>query len=65
MNLECFLISNGIPQLLPTSFLAILNRINIDDVPAFTRRTALSAMPFVSDLCGVDFHDTNVDFLMP
>ena len=27
---------------------------NTADVPSFTRRTALSAIPFVSDLCGVD-----------
>ena len=27
---------------------------NTADVPSFTLRTALSAIPFVSDLCGVD-----------
>ena len=27
---------------------------NTEDVPSFTLRTALSAIPFVSDLCGVD-----------
>ena len=28
---------------------------NTAEVPSFTLRTALSAIPFVSDLCGVDF----------
>ena len=27
---------------------------NTTEVPSFTLRTALSAIPFVSDLCGVD-----------
>ena len=27
---------------------------NTTEVPSFTLRTALSALPFVSDLCGVD-----------
>ena len=27
---------------------------NTADVPSFTLRTALLAIPFVSDLCGVD-----------
>ena len=27
---------------------------NTAEVPSFTLRTALSAIPFVSDLCGVD-----------
>ena len=29
---------------------------NTADVPSFTLRTALSAIPFVSDQCGVDVH---------
>ena len=32
--------------------LNVLN--NTADVPSFTLRTALSAIPFVSDLCGVN-----------
>ena len=29
-------------------------RHNTAEVPSFTLRTALSAIPFISDLCGVD-----------
>ena len=48
--------SNGIHRIWPPS----PDCSNTADVPSFTRRTALSAMPFVSDRWGVDvpwFHD--------
>ena len=34
---------------------------NTAEVSSFTLRTALSAIPFVSDLCGVDVHDSRRD----
>ena len=39
---------------LPTIFHPDLIATILPDVPSFTLRTALSAIPFVSDLCGVD-----------
>ena len=47
-DLECFADSSNIPWNPACN--------NTADVPSFTLRTALSAIPFVSDLCGVDVH---------
>ena len=42
------------PLILPTSFLSVQTAPSLTKGPSFTRRTARSAIPFVSDLCGVD-----------
>ena len=46
-DLECFADSSHIPWNPPTNF-------HPDVIASFTLRTALSATPLVSDLCGVD-----------
>ena len=52
-DLECFTDRYSIPWKLPTNF--HLDPIATSaEVPSFTLRTALSAIPSVSDLCGVD-----------
>ena len=52
LNIGRFADSCNTPRNLPTNFQPDCN--NTAEVPSFTQRTALSAIPFVSDLCGVD-----------
>ena len=53
-DLECFADRYTIPWNLPTIFHPDPIANSTADVPSFTLRTALSAIPLVSDLCGVE-----------
>ena len=53
---------SNIPYHQPTTFSSKPDCNSTGDVPSFILRTALSAIPFVCDLCGVDvqwFHDNS------
>ena len=53
-DLESFAHRYSIPWNLPHQFSSRPDRNNMAEVPSFTLRTALSAIPLVSDLCGVE-----------
>ena len=53
-DLECFADSSSVPWNPPTIFHPDLIGNSTADVSSLAPRAALSAIPFVSDLCGVD-----------
>ena len=53
-DLECFADRKNIPWNLPTIFSSRPDCNSTADVRSFTMRTALFAIPFVSDLCSID-----------
>ena len=53
-DLECSAESSSTPWNPPTILLSRHDCNSTADVPSWTLRTALSAIPFVSDLCDVD-----------
>ena len=70
MNLECFPSSNGIPQLVPTSFFFLGVLANLIVLILMMYLLLLGVLLFqqcrsVRTCVGVEFHDSTVDFHMP